>query len=397
MIRSKGYALVGMILLFGAVCLSIGIHKTDWGFFGHRRINRLATFTLPVEMMPFFRQHIDYLSEHAVDPDKRRYAARGEAIRHYVDLDSHGSYPFDNLPRNYAEARMQYGRVLDVGGTGDTLIWQVDTVLRRDGIVLLRSESHTIDLPFGDYRRMWYGSLEADPTDTLIALGLPLSGSRFILSESFSDHGILPYHLLRHHRWLTQAFLEGDADRILQLSAEMGHYVGDAHVPLHTTENYNGQLTGQTGIHAFWESRLPELFADDAYDYFVGPAEYIADPQTYYWDIVLKSHALVDSVLETEMQLREAFPADQQMCFEERLGRQVRTQCTEYAKAWSKAMDGMVEDRFRAAIRSVGSAWYSCWVDAGQPDLAFLLSENPAAVIDSLAPAVEKHQLRPHE
>ena len=45
-------------------------------------------------------------------------------------------------------------------------------------------------------------------------------------------------------------------------------------MPLHTTENYNGQMTGQRGIHGFWESRLPELKSKD-YDYFVGRAEYV--------------------------------------------------------------------------------------------------------------------------
>ena len=64
------------------------------------------------------------------------------------------------------------------------------------------------------------------------------------------------------------AFIEKDSDKILKYSADLGHYIADAYVPLHTTENYNGQLTGQKGIHAFWESRLPELFSED-YNYLV--------------------------------------------------------------------------------------------------------------------------------
>ena len=51
-----------------------------WGFFGHRRINRMAVFTLPPEMIVFFKRKIEYITEHAVDPDKRRYASRFEAI-----------------------------------------------------------------------------------------------------------------------------------------------------------------------------------------------------------------------------------------------------------------------------------------------------------------------------
>ena len=386
--------LVGTLLLglVSAVATSVTAPPAEvWGFFGHRRINRLATFTLPVDMMPAFRRHIDYLTEHAVDPDKRRYAAAEEAVRHYIDLDRYG-----DLPRDLVTARWQYGRVLDVSDRGDTIEWHTDTLLTRENVLLLRSADHTLDLPWDRFRNLWYRT-NLDPTDSLRAWGLPLSGERFELISDFGQHGLLPYHLEIHHRRLTRAFVERDADRILQLAAEIGHYVGDAHVPLHTTENYNGQLTGQDGIHAFWESRLPELFADEAYDYFVGTAFYIANPRDYYWTIVLESHALVDSVLHTERRLRESFPADRQYCYEERLGREVRTQCSDYARAWAEAMDGMVEDRFRAAIHSVGSVWYSCWVDAGQPELSELFAMPGVAAADTLPPATGTHPGRPHE
>ncbi|MEL7021713.1 MAG: hypothetical protein AAGK47_08895, partial [Bacteroidota bacterium] len=138
---------------------------------------------------------------------------------------------------------------------------------------------------------------------------------------------------------------------------------------LHTTENYNGQLTNQVGIHAFWESRLPELFADEEYDYFVGKANYIEDPNAYYWQVVQDSHSYLDSVLLIEQDLRRIFPSDQQFCYEERLGRTIRTQCTAFAKAYHERLDGQVEARYRAAILSVGDAWYSAWIRAGQPDL----------------------------
>jgi hypothetical protein len=68
---------------------------------------------------------------------------------------------------------------------------------------------------------------------------------------------------------LVDAFKARNFELILRQSAELGHYIADAHVPLHTTSNYNGQLTNQLGLHAFWESRIPELFADKNYDYLV--------------------------------------------------------------------------------------------------------------------------------
>jgi hypothetical protein len=185
-------------------------------------------------------------------------------------------------------------------------------------------------------------------------------------------------------RRLTKAFESKDVALILRLSAEMGHYIGDAHVPLHTSENYNGQLTNQNGIHAFWESRIPELFANDEYDFYVGEAVYFEDKAQYFWDIVEHSHQLVDSVLAIERALREEVSKDQQMCFDERLGRTVLTQCEDFARAYQDRMNGMVENRMRASILAIGSSWYTAWVDAGQPDLTNLSSDLSSDFIDSL-------------
>ncbi len=138
---------------------------------------------------------------------------------------------------------------------------------------------------------------------------------------------------------------------------------------MHTTSNYNGQFTDQIGIHAFWESRLPEIFADTQYDFLVGPAIYINNPEHFYWELVLQSHVLLDSMLAIEKALRQSFPSDQQFCYEERLGVLVRTQCAGFADAYHQRLDGQVEQRMRDAIHAIGSAWFTAWVDAGQPDL----------------------------
>tara|TARA_B110000046_G_scaffold57595_2_gene64447 strand:- start:127722 stop:128030 length:309 start_codon:yes stop_codon:yes gene_type:complete len=96
--------------------------------------------------------------------------------------------------------------------------------------------------------------------------------------------------------WLTKAFESRDVNRILSTSADIRHYISDAQVPMHTTENYNGQLTDQKGIHGLWESRTPELTSDE-YDYFV-TTEYIDKPIDAIWDVVEESHSYLDSVLK---------------------------------------------------------------------------------------------------
>jgi hypothetical protein len=268
----------------------------SWGFFAHKKINRMAVFTLPGEMIGFYKQHIEYITEHAVDPDKRRYANEDEAPRHYIDIDHYGEHAFDSVPKFWKNAVKKY--------TEDTL----------------------------------------------------------------KAYGIVPWHIEKMVYRLTEAFKEENLDLILHYSADLGHYVADSHVPLHTTENYNGQMTNQKGIHGFWESRIPEL-KSDGYDYFVGKAKYIDKPINKAWETVKASHAAVDSVLKLEAALNAKYSPDKKYSFENRGATLMKVYSKQYTEDYDKMIEGMVERRMRAAIITVGSLWYTAWVNAGKPDL----------------------------
>ena len=334
----------------------------DWGFYSHRLINRMAVFTLPSEMILLYKVNIDFVTDHAVDPDKRRYATQHEAVRHYIDIDHWGVYPFEHVPRRWGEALAGYAEINCISPAGDTSVLHQADVYEPDPAFTAYFKRHILPQYYED---IWTANCD---TIKLVLPGMDCSDCQQVLvSEGFSQYGILPYHLYSMQQQLTRAFEEKKLSRILQLSADFGHYIGDAHVPLHTTSNYNGQLSNQVGIHGFWETRIPELFAEEEYDFFVGKAEYIKDPVEYYWNIVLESHRLVYDVLDIEKALSKSFPEDQQYCFEERMERTIRTYCTDYARAYADAMKGMVERRMRESIQSIGSAWYTAWVDAGQP------------------------------
>lgn len=193
--------------------------------------------------------------------------------------------------------------------------------------------------------------------------------------DTLKSYGIVPWHVNTMYHRLRNAFLVGDPDGILKISAELGHYIADAHVPLHTTENYNGQLTGQEGIHGFWESRLPELFAHE-YDFFVGKAEYLENPQIAIWQGVESAHMAVNFVLSEEKKLAEKF-RERKYSFETKGRQTAKVYSQEYAKAFHKILDGMVERQMRAAIKLIGDFWYTAWVDAGQPDLKLLIDYKP--------------------
>lgn len=285
-----------LVILFWLVGVS---QPLFWGFYAHSLINRQAVFSLPPEMMSLYKSEIEFITEKAVNPDRRRYAVVGEAEKHYIDLDHYGDSALYLLPKYWPEA------------------------------------------------------IEKFPEDSLRA------------------HGIGPWSAYLTFLSLTKAFEQRNKAAILRLSADLGHYLGDLNVPLHTTKNYNGQLSGQDGIHGFWESRVPELLAKD-YSFWVGKAEYVEKPQLAIWDAVEAAHAMVDSVLRIERELTANFPSDQKFSYEERNGLTVRVYSRDFTTAYALALDHQVERQMRKSIKMIADFWYTAWINAGQPDLRTL-------------------------
>ncbi len=356
----------------------------EWGFFGHRTVNKMAVFTLPPVIIKFYKRNIEYVSDHSVDPDKRRYAVPLEGPRHFMDLDQYGTFPFDNVPRDWENFIGRFTDLATVSEQGDTLqiFYFSKRVIAGDSSIisiktLRNNRSGEIKVAENEWmyfvrrflipnyhRQEW--TFSSDKVSALLPGGKYAS---VVAMDHFTEHGILPYNLLRQYNLLVSAFKNLDIPKILRYSADIGHYIGDAHVPLHTTTNYNGQLTDQVGIHAFWESRLPELFALENYDFFVGKAFYIENPAEYFWKMTLDSHLLVDSVLTIEKELSRDFPSDQQYCYEERLGRTIMQPCFDFSNAYHEGLNGMVEKRMRETVLAIGNIWLSAWIDAGQPEL----------------------------
>jgi len=100
-----------------------------WGFYAHKKINYYAVFLLPPEMMVLYKPNIDFIEEHAVDPDKRRYAVAEEGPRHYIDIDHYGEYPYNNLPRKWKDAVEKFGE--DSVRMYGIVPWHLQTMLYR--------------------------------------------------------------------------------------------------------------------------------------------------------------------------------------------------------------------------------------------------------------------------
>lgn len=307
-----------------ALILGVSEKALPWGFHGHRICNKQAVYALPPEMFGFFKNYIDYLTEHSVDPDKRRYALPEEACRHYLDADRYEkAIPFDTIPHFWRDAVKKY--------TADTL----------------------------------------------------------------QTHGIVPWHVNVMYYRLKEAFAQKDLRNILRNAADIGHYIADAHVPLHSTSNYNGQKTGQNGIHGLWESRVLELYSGE-YDYFTGRAVYIENVQQYMWQEMEGSYQAVDSVLTFERELSSKVGDDAKYTFEQRGNTTVRTYSREFCRKYHDMLGDQVERRIRSAIAAIASVWYTAWVDAGMPDLTPLYGTTPADE-ESLPPAQDKMIGRPED
>lgn len=184
--------------------------------------------------------------------------------------------------------------------------------------------------------------------------------------DSILKHGILPWNILFVKYLLQKAFEENNLEKILRLSADLGHYIGDLHVPLHTTKNYNGQFSNQHGIHSLWESRMVELYSNE-WNLFTGKATYIEKPTAIIWERLKESNKLTKQVFEYET---EASNITINKFAYETVNQQVKkVYSKEFCENYKKMIEKMIENRLKLAITLTGSIWYTCWVDAGQPEI----------------------------
>ena len=187
------------------------------------------------------------------------------------------------------------------------------------------------------------------------------------------ENGILPWYIQDLMEKLTKAFKEKKKTEILFIAADLGHYLGDANMPLHNSANFDGQLTNQKGIHSLWESRLPEMFGK-GFNYYTGDAKFIDNVQIETWNIIFSTHKLADTVLLKDRELRKKFTEDKIFktgadgkVIKSKFGQAIYTD--EYATQLNASLNGMVEKQMRKSIMDVANFWYTAWVNAGKPDL----------------------------
>lgn len=272
-----------------AATIALPSSAAAWGFEAHKFIVDRMIELLPPELKPLFEKRRAFVIERSVDPDMwRTVGFDQEPPNHFLDIDyqAFGPYPFAALPRDYDAAVQKFGK--DVVHTQGLLPWRT--------------------AEFYGHLQREFASLMRQPAP--------------------------PYAV----------------DNIVLFAAVMAHYVSDGYVPLHAVVNYNGQVTGQDGVHSRWES---ELFERNRSRLVIkpAPATGVTNPRDHMFEVLLASNRAAANVLESDLAATA--------------GREFYDDG--YFEAFGKGTLPTLERRLNESITAVASMIVGAWEQAGKP------------------------------
>ena len=285
-----------------AAVIAIPSSSAAWGFEAHKFIADRMIALLPAELKPLFEKRRAFIVERAIDPDLWRTVGwEEEPPNHFLDMDykEFGPYPFAALPRDYDVAVQKFGK--DVIHTQGLLPWRTAE---------------------------FYGRLQRE------------------------------FELLKQKPAPGYA-----ADNIVLFAAVVTHYVSDGHVPLHAVVNYNGQVTGQDGIHSRWES---ELFDRNRNALTIAPVPIkpVTNPREFMFETLLASNRAAPNVLESDLKAAE--------------GREFYDDG--YFEAFGKGTLPVLEKRLNESIAAVAAMITGAWENAGRPAIPLDTPRTPRRI-----------------
>ena len=187
--------------------------------------------------------------------------------------------------------------------------------------------------------------------------------------DTLKKYGYVPYQIITEDSLLANAFKQKNADSIFFYADDLAHYIEDANVPLHTSNNYDGQLTNQKGIHALWESTIPELDLGTYNLYAKHKATYINDKAVVVWNAIKTAHALLPELFEKEKEVAKNFPDSSKYIEVIKYGKKTKVYSDAFAKQYAEALGKTINCQLISSANMVADFWYSAWVDAGKPNL----------------------------
>ena len=186
-------------------------------------------------------------------------------------------------------------------------------------------------------------------------LGLPhdyASAKAKIGSSRISRDGTLPWQVGEFSLRVTEAMKGKDWEQVKIDAAVLAHYLADAHDPLHTTQNYDGQMTSQNGLSARFDIHLIDRYSK----FFImhpEDAEKVDDPTEYAFQACLASNVWVDLIIWSDLRARDG----------------LTDYTDEYYDRFYNQVGRTVVHEVNAAAHDAGSYWYTAWQNAGRPQL----------------------------
>lgn len=257
-----------------------------WGFAAHRLIMRQAIDLLPPELKPFFDRFKDELVLRVTDPDLWRNVGWEDDPNHFLDF---GAREYGAYP--FEALPREHGAALEKFG---------DAVLRRNGLLPWREAEQ-----FGNLRRAF---------------------EEFKRDASYTTSNVVLF------------------------SAVAAHYLQDAYQPFHATINYDGQSTGNAGIHARFERDLIERFETRLKLRPAAPKP-TANPRDASFDALLTGYQLVDQILKADTDAIAGKDSYDGAYFETFFGK----------------VQPILERRLSEAITATASMIVGAWDQAGRP------------------------------
>jgi hypothetical protein len=187
-------------------------------------------------------------------------------------------------------------------------------------------------------------------------------GSTYVISN-----GTLPWATQNMYDTLKTDFKKLKWHKAMLDASDLGHYVADGHMPLHITANYDGQKTGQGGIHSRYESTMVGTYISSLSNYTGGTVQYVTNINKYIFDYIYTNHHYVDSVLTADTYATTIAGNT--------------TSTLYYSSLWSKTH--FTTTLFHNASHALAELIYTAWIDAGSP--AFGAKTLPNAINATIA------------
>ena len=182
--------------------------------------------------------------------------------------------------------------------------------------------------------------------------------------DKIRKYGIAPWAINETCERIIDLLKKNQLEEAIYNMGVVGHYIADLHMPLHTVINYNGQFSGNDGIHKRWEHRLVDEYVKKIKP--VGKIEKVKDPWSFSMKIVKESFKLHHLILEADTKARKLLTKEQA----DRLNSyDVLSFEKPYLDSLYDDTGNLLNERMGRAVMRLASLWNYCWEQAGRPKL----------------------------